>query len=83
MAKVTGIFGALGISIEAILQKEPEPFVGTNEPIEGELKDVPIVPVILLTHRVREGLIEQAIEQVQTLSAITQPVVRLRVESLS
>lgn len=83
MAKVTGIFGTLGISIEAILQKEPEPSVGTGERTDGELEDVPIVPVILLTHRVREGLIEQAIEQVQTLSAITQPVVRLRVESLS
>jgi len=44
---------------------------------------VPVVPIILLTRRVQEGLIEQAIEQVQALAAITLPVVRIRVESLS
>ena len=79
MAKITGIFGELGISIEAILQKEPELTVDADE----DSANVTVVPIILLTRRVREGLIEQAIEQVQTLSTITQPVVRLRVETLS
>ena len=79
MAKITGIFGELGISIEAILQKEPELTVDVDE----DSANVAVVPIILLTRRVREGLIEQAIEQVQTLNTITQPVVRLRVETLS
>ena len=79
MAKITGIFGELGISIEAILQKEPELTVDADE----DSANVAVVPIILLTRRVREGLIEQAIKQVQTLSTITQPVVRLRVETLS
>ncbi|MFK7860148.1 MAG: homoserine dehydrogenase [Granulosicoccus sp.] len=75
MANITSIFGDLGISIEAILQKEPENPVGADEDI--------VVPIILLTRRVREGLIEQAIERIQVLSTITQTVVRLRVETLS
>lgn len=79
MASVAAIFGELGISIEAILQKEPE-LVVENEEQAG---DVPVVPIILLTRRVREGLIEQAIEQIQALNTITQTVVRLRVESLA
>lgn len=79
MASVAAIFGELGISIEAILQKEPElPVDGDENPA-----DVPVVPIILLTRRVREGLIEQAIERLQALSTITQTVVRLRVESLA
>lgn len=79
MAKITLIFGELGISIEAILQKEPELSVDADH----DSADVAVVPIILLTRRVREGLIEQAIERVQALSTITQPIVRLRVESLS
>ncbi len=76
MANVTSIFGELGISIEAILQKEPEAGHDTAS-------DAVEVPIILLTRRVREGLIEQAIERVQALESLVQPVVRLRVESLS
>jgi len=78
LAKVTGIFGELGISIEAILQKEPEML----EALSNDATDVPIVPIILLSRRVREGLIERAIERIETLSTITQPVIRIRVETL-
>lgn len=81
MANITGIFGELGISIEAILQKEPESPVDTDS--TDDKTDTPVVPIILLTRRVREGLIEKAIERVQVLDSITQKVVRLRVESLS
>lgn len=79
LATVTAIFGKLGISIEALLQKEPE--LGID--LSDDAVEVPVVPIILLTRRVREGLIEQAIEQVEALSTITQPITRLRVESLS
>lgn len=79
MATITSIFGELAISIEAILQKEPEIFQDSDD----DSAETPVVPIILLTRRVSEGLIEQAIERIQTLSTITQPVVRLRVETLS
>lgn len=79
MADITSIFGELGISIEAILQKEPE----THDDVLETDTEVPVVPIILLTRRVREGLIEQAIERIQALDSITHAVVRLRVETLS
>jgi homoserine dehydrogenase len=69
MAEVAGILGREGISIEAIIQKEPT---------EGQRQ----VPVIMLTHRVREARMDQAIAALQALPAITAPVARIRVESL-
>jgi homoserine dehydrogenase len=78
MASITGIFGNLGISIEAILQKEPE-----NLPDDTQnTHEVPTVPIILLTRKVREGLIEQATEQLEALTTITTPLTRIRVEFL-
>ncbi len=74
MATVTGIFGELGISIEAILQKEPD-----EAAIDPAMCTVPI---ILLTGSVKEGLIDQAIERVQALETVVEPVTRIRVETL-
>ncbi len=74
LATVTTIFGDLGISIEAIVQKEPDPS-DVSEPI-------PTVPIIILTGRVREGLVEQAIIRIEALDTITQPLTRIRVETL-
>jgi len=78
LAKVTSIFGELGISIEAILQKEP----ADDDAGSKEADQSPVVPIILLTRRVREGLVEQAIERIETLDTITQSITRIRVESL-
>lgn len=75
MATVSGIFGDLGISIEAILQKEPDP--GSTNDSESAT-----VPIILLTGSVREGLIDQAIDKIQTLESVVEPVTRIRVETL-
>jgi len=50
--------------------------------LNEESVEVPIVPIILLTRCVREGLIEQAIERIESLDTITQPVTRIRVEAL-
>ncbi|MFT6875905.1 MAG: homoserine dehydrogenase [Granulosicoccus sp.] len=75
MATVSGIFGNLGISIEAILQKEPDLTAASGNACVT-------VPIILLTGIVKEGLIEQAIEQIQALNTIMKPVTRIRVESL-
>ena len=77
MATVSGILGGLGISIEAILQKEPD-LSGSAAADKSEVT----VPMILITGVVKEGLIEQAIEQIQALNTIMEPVTRIRVESL-
>jgi len=67
LADITRILADLGISIEAILQKAPDPGVRT-------------VPVILMTHKVREAQIDQAIMRIAALPAITGQIRRLRVE---
>ncbi len=70
LADVASILGDRGISIEAVVQKEPVP--------EAEF-----VPLILLTHRVREGQMNEAIEQIESLESITGKVTRIRVEHLN
>jgi homoserine dehydrogenase len=70
LADITRILADLGISIEAILQKAPEPGAHT-------------VPVILLTHGVREAQIDEAIARIAALPAITGKIRRLRVESFA
>ncbi len=69
VAAVAGILSEAGISIEAMQQKEPA---------EGETE----VPVVMLTHRVREGLMDQAIARIEALDTISGPVTRIRVEHL-
>lgn len=73
MANIMGIFGALDISIEAILQKEPAEGAGNAS----------TVPVILLTRTVREGLVMEAIKQISELSSVSDEIAMLRVETLS
>jgi len=70
LANVTAILGTLGISIEAVIQKEPEP--GAS-----------LVPVIFLTQRVRERNINEAIAKIETLDTIEGKVFRIRVETLA
>jgi len=69
LAEVTRIMGDLGISIEAIIQKEPS---------EGSTE----VPVIMLTREVREGTINEAIQAIEALKPIREKVMRIRVETL-
>ena len=69
LADVTRILADLGISIEAILQKEPPP---------GESQ----LPVILLTHKVREHDMNQAIARIEALPTIGGSVKRIRMETL-
>jgi homoserine dehydrogenase len=70
MADVTRILGDAGISIEAIIQKEPA---------EGQT----LVPVILLTRVVREGQMNSAIRQIEALETIQDSVTRIRLEHLA
>lgn len=69
MSSVTTILGDLGISIEAIIQKEPEAGAGR-------------VPVIMLTQRVQERNMNEAIRRIETLDTIAGNVHRIRVETL-
>jgi len=70
LAKITKILGESGISIEAILQKEPK---------EGEHH----VPVIFLTQRVMERSMNQALKQIEELEEVNGEVMRIRVETLN
>ncbi|MBY4676151.1 homoserine dehydrogenase [Marinobacterium arenosum] len=67
LAMVTKILGDQGINIEAIIQKE------TSEEQ---------VPVIILTQRVQEQKMNDAIAQIEALDAINGAVTRIRVEQL-
>ena len=69
MAQVSRIMGDLDISIEAIVQKEP----GAGETT---------VPVIMLTRRVHERSIDEAIRRFEGLDSIIGAVTRIRVETL-
>jgi homoserine dehydrogenase len=69
MASIAGILSEEGISIEAIKQKEPA--VGETT-----------VPLILLTHRIRESAMNRAIERIQAFDGVCGEVVRLRMETL-
>jgi homoserine dehydrogenase len=70
LSRVAQILSDLGISIEALIQKEPAP--GQDH-----------VPVIILTNRTQERLVASAISQIEALDSIDGAVVRIRVESLA
>ena len=69
MANIARIMSEKGINIEAIIQKEPE-------------DESDVVPLILLTHPVREHRMDDAISAMQALESVTKPIVRIRVEQL-
>ena len=69
LADVTQILGDSGISIEAILQKEP---------VEGASH----VPIIFLTQRIKEKNMNDAIAKIEQLDAIDGEVMRIRMETL-
>lgn len=69
LAEVTRILGDSGISIEAILQKEPA-------------EDATHVPIIFLTQRIKEKNMNNAIAKIEQLDAIDGEVMRIRMETL-
>ncbi|MGR8933021.1 MAG: homoserine dehydrogenase [Gammaproteobacteria bacterium] len=69
LADVTRILADHQISIEAIIQKEPR---------ENETR----VPVILLTQKTLEKEMNAAIAGIETLTTVSAPVIRIRVETL-
>lgn len=69
LADVTRIIGAQQISIEAFIQKEP-----ADEASQAT--------IILLTHRVKEQNMNQAIREIEALDCIRGEVTRIRMEHL-
>ena len=69
LADVTKVLGDKGISIEAMIQKEPA---------ESENK----ASIIMLTHSVMEKQMNEAIAQIESLDAISGSVTRIRMETL-
>ncbi|MDH5328037.1 MAG: homoserine dehydrogenase [Gammaproteobacteria bacterium] len=74
LAEITRILGDSQISIEAILQKEP---AGVDEGETGN------ATIIMLTHNVLEGSMNQAIAKIEALKSISGKVARIRLEHLS
>jgi homoserine dehydrogenase len=70
LAQVTSILAGLGISIDALLQRESG---------EGESQ----TDVIILTHNTVEGRMREAIAAMQALPTVLTPIVSLRKEELS
>jgi homoserine dehydrogenase len=69
MAEITRIMGDKEISIEAMLQKEPD-------------AGVTRATIIMLTQKIREQQMVDAIEAIAGLAAVHGPVHRIRVEAL-
>ena len=70
LAAITGILGEAGISIEAVKQKEMP---------EGTAR----VPLVMLTHRVLEGKMNEALKKIEALPAVAGAVTRIRIEHLA
>ena len=70
LADVTRILGGHGISIEAINQQQPG-------------NDNEWASVVILTHGVVEKSMNNAIAEIEALEDIRQPVVRIRMETLT
>ncbi|NKE65075.1 homoserine dehydrogenase [Ramlibacter sp. RBP-2] len=78
LAKVTGLLAAAGISIDAMLQRP----AGAGAETDGE-RGVPQTDLIILTHTVREGTMNEVLAQMQGLPTVLAPIVRIRKEELA
>lgn len=68
LSNISQIISDAGISIEALIQKEPK---------EGDSR----VPVIILTNRVVESDMDAAIAKIESLDTVNESIMRIRVES--
>lgn len=74
LADITRILATLGISIDALLQKESEVIDASHA---GE------TDIILITHETLEKNINAAISRIEALSTVRSGVTRLRMEALN
>ena len=82
LAKVTGLLAAADISIDAMLQREADQVAGESGPAPG-VPGIPQTDLIILTHSVREGTMNEVIAQMQALPTVLAPIVRIRKEELA
>ena len=73
LAKVASLLAIAGISIDAMLQREASAIGG-----KGSTQ----TDLILLTHSVREGTMNEVIAQMQGLATVLAPITRIRKEEL-
>ncbi len=76
MASIAGIFARHNISLEAIRQQEPDALNAADESTDT------LLPIVLLSHRVREAVMRAAIAEVEALASVPRAVTLLRVETL-
>ena len=69
LSSVANIFSEQGISIEALIQKEPA---------EGQT----LVSLIVLTNKAAQGSVDAAVSLIEALDTINGKVTRIRVEAL-
>jgi homoserine dehydrogenase len=74
LARVASLLAGAGISIDAMIQREASA-VGGQGSTQTDL--------ILLTHGVREGTMNEVIAQMQSLPTVLAPIVRIRKEELA
>jgi homoserine dehydrogenase len=78
LAKVTGLLAAADISIDAMLQRA----TGEDHDAAGT-RGVPQTDLIILTHSVREGAMNEVLAQMQGLPTVLAPITRIRKEELA
>jgi homoserine dehydrogenase len=74
LARVTGLLADGGVSIDAVLQREADEVGG-----EGATS----TDLIILTHDVREGTMDDVLAKVQALPTVLGPITRIRKEELN
>lgn len=72
MAKITSLLADAGISIEAVVQKEPQ----------DSNADDSLVPLFMVTNRVVEKNLNNALQAIENLEEVKGEVTRIRVEHL-
>jgi homoserine dehydrogenase len=70
LAQITKTLADAGISIDGMMQKEPD---------EG----APAAAIAIITHIVQESLVNQAIESIAALGCVTGDIIKIRVETLN
>tara|TARA_R110002110_G_scaffold404606_1_gene623086 strand:- start:96899 stop:98230 length:1332 start_codon:yes stop_codon:yes gene_type:complete len=76
LAQVTQSLGKRKISIQKIIQNEP-----AEQTALVENSATTKVPVVIMTHLTQEGIIDEAIEEMQEYPGIHSRIVKLRIES--
>ena len=81
LSQVTRILADGGISINAVLQREADDVAGTDAGAGEPTPDQ--TDLIILTHDTREGAMNAALAQLQSLPSVLAPIVRIRKEELA